>query len=747
MPYIIEVENADAIYPVEVPDELSDTEAIEYARQRVREFIADYHKKDFSDKYNTQLSPEDEKKYQSWANRIGKSNDTFDYDLRGAWKEINSGRMSSSNNGHLSDRYKKPNHPTFSDESIYNGVDGYQGGQWSVDKSGSTVFTPSKHNLNNLSLEKLKQYFSQYEPDAKLFLNEEDLIQSFVPKPQDSKLDVATDVAGSIGSSILGGMAGSAAGLATLPIAPEEARNVADTVSQAIAVGPMTEQGQQLLQSLAESYPVERLNEIMSEVKPYVVDYLGQQGEAIGGERGRVYGEAMADFVPDIVGMALGAKALTAAPSGAIKTAETIARTPAVIGRKTSDAVLSTAQTATKGVGYVLDKGKALLPSQMQKRKVAYEALKRGETRNVDTAGYRLENGLLKDDILEQEALDNGFDPVLVANLRDANQATREKGLAMVRHRDTAERGLLPPDLGNVRAADIAGNSLKQRFDFLDKTINDAKTKRNEALKSMKGKPVDLTEATNNFKTRMDEVGIGYGRNAAGDFDPAQPLDFTGSVFALNKSAQNRIQEFVSNLAGAGKVDALKAHHYKRGIDDLVGYGRQAAEGITGEAETFMKGFRHDLNEALRKVSPDYADANDVMTEIIDTVKEANRLIGKNYDPTDRQFGLLSRTILTNYKSGDNVNTLIADMNELTTKYGGNFSDDLPTLVRLYTDLDKVVRAEAPGSLRGIMQGQSIPRSGTDAALNFGQREMNALRQKDRFSALNSIEQLLERNP
>ena len=121
---------------------------------------------DMSARYNTPLSATDESKYQAWATAQGRANDTYDYDLRGAYR---SGAAASAN-GHLPDTYKKPNHPTFSDQSQYHGVDGHQGGSWSPLKSGSWQFAPSPTNLQMHGAPGLQQYFREREPGSQLVL-------------------------------------------------------------------------------------------------------------------------------------------------------------------------------------------------------------------------------------------------------------------------------------------------------------------------------------------------------------------------------------------------------------------------------------------------------------------------------------------------------------------------------------------------------------------------------------------------
>ena len=132
-------------------------------------------------RYNTQLTDEEEKQYQAWAKENGRERDVFDYDLRGAWKEMQSGTMSEDARGHLGDKYKKPNHPTFSDQSIYNGVDGYVGGKWE-DVNGQLQYTP-RRTMGEGEARWLQRYFNEVEPDVKLNLDRKRIIS--IPAGED----------------------------------------------------------------------------------------------------------------------------------------------------------------------------------------------------------------------------------------------------------------------------------------------------------------------------------------------------------------------------------------------------------------------------------------------------------------------------------------------------------------------------------------------------------------------------------
>ena len=114
---------------------------------------------DLTNQYNTKLSPADEASFQQWAKANPQMGDTYDYDARGFWQA----GAGTASNGHGSDQWKKPNHPTFSTNSQYNGTDGNQGGQWDKASNGSWSFTPGPTNLKNFSTEDLSDYFSKVE--------------------------------------------------------------------------------------------------------------------------------------------------------------------------------------------------------------------------------------------------------------------------------------------------------------------------------------------------------------------------------------------------------------------------------------------------------------------------------------------------------------------------------------------------------------------------------------------------------
>lgn len=87
--------------------------------------------------YNTPLTPQQEQQYQQWVQTLPINlRSDYDYDLRGAWLN---GDLPDQNY-HMTDKWKKPWHPTFSNESIYS-TPQMTGGHWDGD-----TFIPSTTN-------------------------------------------------------------------------------------------------------------------------------------------------------------------------------------------------------------------------------------------------------------------------------------------------------------------------------------------------------------------------------------------------------------------------------------------------------------------------------------------------------------------------------------------------------------------------------------------------------------------------
>lgn len=109
----------------------------------------------YRDRFNTPLNKRQTKRFNEWAaeesERQGRDimMDKGAYDVQGFWKSGDYNRMVK---GHGTDTWKKPNHPTFSNQSKYHGIDGFYGGNWTPEdgyqpsKQTADMYGPSYYN-------------------------------------------------------------------------------------------------------------------------------------------------------------------------------------------------------------------------------------------------------------------------------------------------------------------------------------------------------------------------------------------------------------------------------------------------------------------------------------------------------------------------------------------------------------------------------------------------------------------------
>lgn len=96
--------------------------------------------------FDTPLSPQDELAFRQWKQQVAPRDSGEDYDFRGAFKR---GFQPSPTDGHWPDTFKKPNHPTFSDESVYSSLTGTKPGHWENNTNYIPFGVQKQQNMPN----------------------------------------------------------------------------------------------------------------------------------------------------------------------------------------------------------------------------------------------------------------------------------------------------------------------------------------------------------------------------------------------------------------------------------------------------------------------------------------------------------------------------------------------------------------------------------------------------------------------
>jgi hypothetical protein len=231
--------------------------------------------------FNTQLSPMEEQNFTQWKAQYAPNDSGEDYDLRGAFK---ANLRPDPKTGHWPDTYKKPNHPTFSNESQYAKFG--KPGHWEGDR-----FIPAKQGSDDWETIAIAQPGPGQRFREASGEKVADLAEAVGDKPLEAIPGAAEGLAaGAVGvaSAAVGGIGG-LAGMATgqgFAAGSQKAKDVTGMTQLEKDIAPTTEAGKKFLDVLG--------------LIPDAIHAGGEKVfEALGGDTGRQteFEQAASSFV------------------------------------------------------------------------------------------------------------------------------------------------------------------------------------------------------------------------------------------------------------------------------------------------------------------------------------------------------------------------------------------------------------------------------------------------------------------
>lgn len=307
---------------------------------------------------------------------------------------------------------------------------------------------------------------------------------------------------------------------------------------------------------------------------------------------------------------------------------------------------------------------------------------------------------------------------------------------------------------GKNRVSDVLGETVAERFKFIDRKNKQAGKKLNAVLKAERDKPVNFDSAINSFADDLADLDIDI---LVGDDGVIAP-DFGRSVLKNSEQAQGYIKDLVERMASDGGQTLFEGHSLKKFIDensDLM----TVQEGLSKNAKFAIKKLRRNINNAMREASPNYAEANQQFSDTIDTINLLQKAVGKNVDlrspNTDKALGTAFRKVLSNYQSRQQQLDLLAQMDRITGKYGGDFSDSMYDQLLVANELETMFDLAPRNTLQGQVKsgvGQSLIDFSGDATIaaarvgaNIFDKAISKARGVNEKAALKAIDDLLKR--
>lgn len=309
-----------------------------------------------------------------------------------------------------------------------------------------------------------------------------------------------------------------------------------------------------------------------------------------------------------------------------------------------------------------------------------------------------------------KEARKQGFDDSVTTLIANASKTDKRKMLQQL--------SIVKKGKGDARAkaltrtADVAGDALVKKIDFVKGNNKQAGQQLNRVAKGLKGKDVDINEPVSKFLNDLDELGVSFD-------EKGKPI-FEGSQIEGVAPAESLINKIALRIKRKPNPDALEAHQFKKFIDENVAFGKSAAEGLSGKTESIVKSLRRGVNDSISYISDRYKQANRQFSDTITSLDELQDVAGRKLDFSGphaaKAAGTLLRSQTNNTKARANLLTAIKNLEDTAQKYGGSFDDDILNLSIFADELDSVFGSGARTSLRG-----EVGKAGVDTAIDVSQ--------------------------
>lgn len=321
-------------------------------------------------------------------------------------------------------------------------------------------------------------------------------------------------------------------------------------------------------------------------------------------------------------------------------------------------------------------------------------------------AGFKLDAaGRVVKDAVQQAALKADIPADTVSFIAASNPQTKARMLAQL---DVLEKGKTNLKYRAFNAPQqVIGEALEDRLSIAFRVNKEAASQLDEVANSLRGQKIDVSGPIEAFKENLAKQRITIMKNGN--------LNFQGS--SIEGQNMRKAQGIIRNVYNRLRYtedptkNALRVHDAKKFIDEQVSYGR-SAEGLSGTMEGIVKKLRHDLDSVLdsnfseyNRVNTAYADSRRVIDDVQDLAGGKVDLAGDN---VTKSLGTMSRKVLTNYASGQNVDAVFDALDNIGQKYGkpqevAKIGDDIRSLVAMESYLrQSFARAAKPGSLEGI---------------------------------------------
>lgn len=366
----------------------------------------------------------------------------------------------------------------------------------------------------------------------------------------------------------------------------------------------------------------------------------------------------------------------------------------------------------------------------------------------TDPAKQKLSpSGKVTANVAGKRAVSSGWDDRLVGYVSTLDQKGKNLYRSILKRAKDYHTQFNPKG----RPSDIVGDNLAKQVLYL------------KGVKARNGKLLDKIANQQLPKTQIDiddfmQTYIDDVTRLGGEVSDNGRLVFgPKSLLYKQPGDQQAMVAMFDKLKTMANPTGKELHDFKKWLTKYVDYGKSPTtmkEGISGEMDTMLKGYRATVNNKIRDVYAPYAKVNDAYSDAAGSLNDLQRAVGPSTDilgkTADAGLGQKLRAVLGNNAKRIQLEDAVGEIQAMTKKYGGKFSEhDLAGQMRFINEMEKMWGPFTETSFKSEIgqAGQRVAEAPGVAQLSreglrLTARQVSKMR-KSREAQLRSMESLL----
>lgn len=300
------------------------------------------------------------------------------------------------------------------------------------------------------------------------------------------------------------------------------------------------------------------------------------------------------------------------------------------------------------------------------------------------------------------------------------------------------------------RPSDIVGDDLARRVIYM----KGIKTRNGKLLDKMAsgGRLSMRIEVDDLVRTYLDDVA-----KMGGEVKDGKLVFGPKSLLYKQPGDQQALIAMFDKIKTMANPTGKELHEFKKWLTKYVDYGKSPTtvkEGISGEMDVLLKGYRKAINEKIRTAYDPYAKVNDAYADAAGSLSDLQKAVGPSTDilssSADAGLGQKLRAVLGNNAKRIQLEDAVGEIQFMTEKYKGKFPrHDLTGQMRFINEMEKMwgpftetaFKSEIAQAGQRVAEAPGVAQLGREG-LRLTTRQIAKMKQSQQ-AQLKSMERLL----